>query len=729
MQLDRIRSGRSLRSKFAILALGLAGASLAHAANDPPGSRQLQAAQAQAERGDRASALKLLAQALATNPQLRSARLLQLYLLTDSARFDEGRAAAEQITSLYPKDAGAWLAAAYAFRHGGDVTRALVAYRTAAQLEPGNSDAFLGQVLMLSQAGAVDAALQLAQSRPQQVPTEVMNQLKQDQAAVLLRMARAGGSLAERKGRIDRAMDLLGQIDQRSAGVRADQLVAMHLQGQHAQVVAAYDRDFDVQSAPFWATDTAAASLMELGQPARAKALFEALLQKNPNNFDWQAGLFYALSDLGEFAQARTLADRMVEQSAAGAPTADRIEDALVLQIFSRAWAGDTKGALFLGEAASRRFPESAQILDANAWVRLWAGDRAGARLAFEHLLRKHPGHFDGQLGLIALDQGQERLPEANRKLEQLIETTGEIVPRLSRAQRTQRELEGAWVWAQASFVREQLARGHRLDLEAASPLLGGRNVRVLGSVTHMGNERAGTSLNQTYVGAGVMLGDADSRVTIKAHTPVLGSGHTGASLGWSGTVTDRVSAQARISKNDLDLPVTARAAGVRGDSAEAGVTWQGAGVAAGSNLKLTKFSDDNRSTSLSAWGRQDFALTPGLTLQGMARLGVSQSSKQNVAYFSPRAAWWAEIEPKFNLLSRVQEGTSSVRWWAAPVAGLFGQEAHGIKPYGGVGLGMAYEVSRTTSVSVQASTTRRPYDGKYETRHEASANVFMRLP
>lgn len=222
-------------------------------------------------------------------PAHRDAGIMQLYALTDAQEFERATARAGFLTGRHPRDAGMWLAAAYAWRHAGKAEQALNAYRAASRFEPNNADAFTGQWLMLRATGRVEDALALAVRPPvasAAVAPAQLDDLRLDAAASLIRRAlqQPEGS-AQRLQVLAEAQRLLDALRQPGERARADRLVLDSARGDHERVVQHFEQWFGTDAQPpDWATRTAAFSYFRLGDDARALALFERLLDSDPHD-------------------------------------------------------------------------------------------------------------------------------------------------------------------------------------------------------------------------------------------------------------------------------------------------------------------------------------------------------------------------------------------------------------------------------------------------------------
>jgi len=715
--------GRLLRQGLVVL-LCAAGAALAQAGED-----LYTQAQRQSQAGDARAALASLERLRAEQPAHRDAALLQVYLLADTQAFEAAGARAERLVRERPDDAGAWLAAAYAWRHGGDAARALGAYQRAAELEPTNHDARIGQVLMLRATGAAEQALALALQTPGELPAGVLDGLRQDAAAYLIRDARdAPGTPAERSARFERAETLLRSIANPGPGVQADLVALAAARGEPARALAQYDAAFEAQTAPRWATQAAASSCLALRQPARALQMFEALLAADPRDAAAQRGRFYALADLGRFEDAQQSADGLAGYLARAGDVAGA-RSAQVLRAYARAWAGEYASGRRILDDALRQAPQDNELQAALARVLAWAQLPAQARAQFERVLAADPEHADARTGLAALAQQTEDLAESRQRVNELVAALGETESSVRELVRAQRALEGPWVWSEWRNTTERGADMQGLQLEAGSGVLGAHNLRLLAGVAR--NRYAGSAgtFAETRSSVGMQAGTHASGVRVRVHR-FSRDARTAAEVAWSGDVTPAWRLEARLATGSDAVAAAARLAGVSATTFgldvryRADVAWQAWGSAQYSHL-----SDGNVATQASAGGSRTWDAGGGRRWELAASAGAGRARADPVAYFNPRQSWWVEVQPAAAGQSRVSHGTQSMSWRAGPLAGLYGQYGQRVLPYLGASAELSWDVHRAVSLGLNASSVRRPYDGVYVVQHSLALSVFARLP
>jgi tetratricopeptide (TPR) repeat protein len=681
------------------------------------------------ESGESLAALERLEAAARQAPEHRGIALARIYLLTDATHFSPAQALAQQWVEHHPMDAGGWLASAYAWRHGGDAARALDAYQRAATLEPSNADAWVGQVLMLRATGAVWPALELASERRAKLPPGTMDALHQDAAAQLIRMARnAAGAANERKAQLARAEQLLDAIAEPSAGVRADRITLLETRGDYEQALARFDEWFsDLASAPRWATHAAASSALALNKPARALALFDALLHSDPRDTAAQRGRFHALADLGRYEDAQQVADGLAAfLHRSGEVGAAR--DAQVLRAYARAWAGQLDSARQILEDALATNTTSAQLNAALGWVLAWSELPQAAQTRFAAALALEPDYLEARIGEVALLQQQEDVAQAANKLAALQEAVGAENTALVRLVRPQEVLSSPWVWASITSEREHNADSRTLELEAGSAPIGAHNLQLQAGVAQRHYDGRFGELTESRVRVGVQLGDAASRVRLAAHH-IPRSATTGFRLGWDGELSTNFNGSVKLTTKDDEVAAGARLSDITATALETSLQWrENTRRSAWANTRLARLSDANRAATVSGGVRlvQEFV---GTRLQWNASAGATRNALQDVPYFSPRKAWWVELEPALTGSIHPGAGGTLLRWELRPLLGAYAQQGFGIKPYAGLTLGLKVDLNPRVSLGFQVSSMRRPYDGAYETQHRVGATLFVRLP
>jgi tetratricopeptide (TPR) repeat protein len=722
---DHWRAGPFARS-LALAALFVLAAPGAARATDADLYAQ---ARERANAGQAHAALTALEAFRRVQPQHREAALLQLYLLTDTQQFEAARDAARALVQARPQDAGAWLAAAYAWRHGGDPARALGAYQRAGALEPDNRDAQLGQVLMLRATGASERALALAETTSAPLEAALLDGLRQDVAAQLIRTARdAPATPAERAERLARAERLLAAIRTPGPGVLADQLELESVRGAHAAVLARYGAQFEPASAPRWATRTAAASALALRQPARALALYEALLATDPRDTAAQQGRFHALADLGRFEEAQASADGLADYLARTGDAA-AARSAQVLRAYARAWAGQYEAAQRILDQALARTPQDNELRSALAHVLAWAEMPVQARVQFERVLAEDPEHLDARTGMVALAQQAEALARAQTHIDALALELGETHESVRALRREQRALRAPWVWAQWRSSLERGADAQGLQMEAGSTAWGTHNLRLLAGLAYQRYAGPAGELVDTRTSVGVQAGTEAAGLRARVHR-LSHDGRVGARLAWSGALDAAWQLELRASRGDDDVAAAARLAGV--SATRVGVDlayrpqllWRAWGA-----LERGWLSDGNATTNVSVGAARRWESVGARQWELAGSAGLSQAALDTVPYFSPRRAGWLETQVRVRGMTRVAEGTQTLTWRVGPLLGLFSQTDVALKPYAGADATLTWEATPTLSLGLKASSVYRPYDGQYVWQHSLTLSAFGRLP
>lgn len=712
-----------------VLALtALSGALAAGALAQPLDALYAQARKS-ADAGERHAALATLETLRRSAPEHREAALLQLYLLTDTQQFERASQQAVALTKRRPHDAGAWLAAAYVWRHGADFARALGAYQRAGALEPGNRDALLGQVLVLRATSAPERALALAQSTAALVDAPLLDGLRQDVAAQLIRSARdTPGTPAERAERLARAERLLADIASPDAGVRADQLVLESVRGAHATVLARYEAQFEPASAPARATQAAAEAAAALRQPTRALALYETLLRADPRDTSAQRGRFYALADLGRYEEAQACADGLADYLArSGEVTGAR--SAQVLRAYARAWARQYETARRILERALERTPQDNELRAALGRVLAWGERPQAARAELERVLADDPQHLEARVALVGLAQQAESPALAQPGIDALAQELGEAHDALQALAREQRALLAPWVWAQWRTSLEHGADAHFAQLEAGSVPFGAHSLRVLAGLAQQRYSGPAGALAETRTSVGLQAGSQASGLRARVHR-LSRDARTGGELVWSGALAPAWRLRVRASLNDDEVAAAARLAGVSAKRAGVELAWRPQSHwRAWGSLERSWLSDGNTGAAVSAGAARRFELAGARQWELAGSAGLSQAGLDTGPYFSPRRARWAEAQLRALGTLRLADGAHALNWQAGPLIGAFGQTGFASRAYAGAEAALAWEPTPTLSFTLKANAVRRPYDGHYVRQHGLTLGVFGRLP
>jgi biofilm PGA synthesis protein PgaA len=165
--------------------------------------------------------------------------------------------------------------------------------------------------LVISDMGAVDAALQFSESCKPIMHAATLYRLESNMAA---------HRIAWREPELAVAIldKLIAEEPEPMSRVRArcDRILALFPLHRMQEVIDAYEELLENEiEPPFWIIDAAAAANLNLMHPHRAEELYRQVLEIAPNRFDTRFGLYSALVDLGRFREASKVREKLMAET------------------------------------------------------------------------------------------------------------------------------------------------------------------------------------------------------------------------------------------------------------------------------------------------------------------------------------------------------------------------------------------------------------------------------
>lgn len=690
--------------------------------------------------GRNEDALKLYNAVIRREPAREEALVPKVWLFNDQERWEDARKAGADATRALPKSDDAWLAYAYALRHGGDLAQALMAYMRAADLAPDNKDARLGQVLTLEALGAPHLANEILRKHPGLVDPDDQIRLQQQKAAHTLGWGPADPDLRNLRYRntdlalqhMEDNLKLIQAQGRKDTPAWQEQLfdkiVALNARRKHEETVRLYEDLVQRKiTLPDYARGAAAGSYAALHKPAQALALFDELLKEQPTDFDWRIGRFYALSDLERMDEAFAAIDAIASDvNAQPDPTTWRgrrskphLVEALTTQAMSRAYAEQLAAANRMLDEVIRKHPYSPSVQTSQGFVKAWRGHPRAAEQDFNGALAVDPRNRDAAIGRIDALATTGRLKEARRAL-QALEADDPDHERVREASRRQDVRDMPEV--NLSLVRNADRNGRGLIAEAyvySPPLddylrlyghLRNTNGRVFDDKVH--DFRAGLGVEFT---AHNVSGSVEAqRVGYRRETAGIGRLNVDLSDQWHW----RSGFESRAS----DIAYQAMRAGIGARSVNTGLTWrQDERRALSVDMRRMHYTDGNQRSETSANWHELWVAGPRYRVSTDARIGTSRNTKTDAVYFNPASDRSLGVESLVEWLGFRDYNRSL--WHAVGLnLGSYAQEGFSAKPTMGLKYEMRYRMDDQTELAGGYGINRRTYDGNYTTLH----NVFL---
>lgn len=631
------------------------------------------------------------------------------------------------------RSVGALLAKADGARRVGNDLSALKLYDQILAIEPQNAVAREGRLIAISRLGSPDLALAEAARYPQVSP-DVVQRLHEDEAALAIRLSEQ--AYHDRPIDNRRDADIAIRIIERnlkrypqSERSRFDYVRALSNRQRHRQAIAEYETlKKENRELAGHVHQAAGTSYLASQQPEAAAAAFKAALAVDPNDSNASIGLFYALTDMGEFTAARTHIDKL----AARPLNPEQRFEAETLAVWARAFEDRLGLAQTQFSALQLRAPASSSLHNALGTVYLWRGWPRKAEQEF--LLTAQQDHEDlaAQIGLVdtAIALGDYRV--SAERIAALSAAAPEEhlgIKKLARAQ-TIRDLHEFSFAIGSSRTKDRSTRGQSLNIDAR---LYSRPIGVQHRLfTHEYYETARFDQGKAaYQRAGLgweTIIPRRAKFEGEIQQEFFGRNRASAIIDGVFDFNDYWRVKARFDSNSIDVPLRARMDDVQGRSSRLSAHYRAnerAGVEAGTQQLTMSDTNTRRGTFMA--GHLQFVQGPLYKATLGVDVGTSTNTLESAAYFNPRR-------------DRTVQATLANEWlgyrrYARAFyqrvflsAGSYAQENY---PRGSIGA-LRYEhdwsLSDVTNVRYGVGYVRRVFDGTPSEGPEAALNMSWRF-
>jgi biofilm PGA synthesis protein PgaA len=634
-------------------------------------------------------------------------------------------------------------------------TEALTVWQTLLQAAPDSRVARRAMLFIASRLGAASVAESMVRGLEAELDATARMRVRQDATATAIRWGEAQAGLdgaVARYGWTDRGLSsnatdrIIAPPDsplERNAAF--DRMIALRDRVLMRDAIALYRSLVEAKFVlPGYVIAAAADAYLYERQPAVARDLYQAalMLHQRDNakpNREWQFALMWALLECEDWKATHDLVDALWTESSTNTklPNPDpaefaRLTRASIVQALARLYADELRPSYTLLRDLRDLAPHNLSIRAAYAaWLQ-----SNGMRFESNELLRQtiaEDGDYltarialaDSEFGLSRFSSARERIaalvseyPE-NRAVQRSHDTivmhdapelrvsTSLGAPRGDRAARREWRLD-AMLYSPPIYENYR-AFAHLFDASAALPV-GGAMVR-------------------TRLGFGGEMRREGLDMTLELHRDVRPKNdRLGVALQLSLWPSDLWRVRAGVDSNTLDIPLRATQAGVFARKLSLEMSTRYAYLRGASlGMNAYRFSDGNNRLNLAAAWRQRLIEGPVYRLDGDIGAYASSNSRSDVAYFSPRHdasvelsltnEWrtWRFYEDSF--MQRL--GVSVGEYWQHGFAGL---------PTLSARYEHEWDRQRNYVLRYGVSWSRRPYDGKQETRTQGYLDLGWRL-
>ncbi|MCC4599761.1 poly-beta-1,6 N-acetyl-D-glucosamine export porin PgaA [Xanthomonas melonis] len=545
---------------------------------------------------------------------------------------------------------------------------ALAIYERVLRKDPRDKGAYTMRAFTLSDLGSAQLAAEAVWRHPDWFSQQERDRLDNDRIARMIGWASAEPiDAAHRYAETDQALANVARIERSAppqvAGeatrLRIDRLIALNQHQRHRDVVAGYQalRAQGIE-VPTYVLPTVGDSLMGLRRPAEAEAVLRQALQHNPDDFNTQVLLGYALLEQERFDAAMPVFERLVATQApwprrAGATSGyenwDRFSADIALAT-ARSAANNNRNAERLLRERVSIGPDNAELQAALASIQARRGHTTQALQRNRIALTLDPHQKQARSGMVETQRDLDRLDLADAQFQTLrTEYPDDVgLQRLGASLQRQRgwQVHLSQSWGRSDNDERTTAvspLGNHFGgtlLEAESPLLGERwrvglrgrdnwadfqDTRVRYRSFWLGTHYRYDRLDFSAYG-GRALDDFDRDGTAWA-----------LDAGWR--FSDAWYASVAWRTRDPEASLQARRRGITADSIGASVRWTPSDERRWElQAQRLRYSDGNRRNQLDLSGSQRLWANPYLLLDGLLAASVSAAEDDRVGdYFNPR--------------------------------------------------------------------------------------------
>lgn len=545
---------------------------------------------------------------------------------------------------------------------------ALAIYERVLRANPRDRGAYAMRAITLSDLGSAQLAAEAMWRHPDWFSQQERERIENDRVARMIGWASAEPiDAAHRYAETDQALVNVARIERESpptltweaTRLRVDSLVALNHRQRHRDVVANYQAlKAEGIEVPAYVLPTVGDSLMGLRRPAEAEAVLRQALQHNPDDFNTQLLLGYALLEQERFDLAMPLFEKLAATQApwprrngasSGYENWDRFSADIALAT-ARSAANHNRDADALLRERVAIGPDNAELQAALASIEFRRGHPSAALQRNAMALTLDPHQKQARSGVVEAQRDLDRLDLAAATFAPLRKEYPDDagLQRLGASLERQRGWQVHLSHARGRSDNDTLTNstsplgndfGSTL-LEAESPLLGERwrvglrarddwadfqDTRVRYRSFWLGTHYRYDRLDVSAYG-GRALDEFDRDGTAWA----LDAGWR-FSDAWYGSLAWRT--------RDPDASLQARRFGITGDSIGAALRWTPNDESRWElQARQLRYSDGNRRDQLDLSGSQRLWARPHVLLDGLFAASAGRAEDDRaVNYFNPR--------------------------------------------------------------------------------------------
>ena len=613
-----------------------------------------------------------------------------------------------------------------------DLLAALQSYNQLLALDAHNQQAIHGRLRVLSTLGLPEEALHEAQSKWLADSTSIQT-LQEDKAAQAIRWSEQVyySKPKERYPVADEAIALVQANLQRypdSARSKFDWVRALSNRQRYTEVIQAYENLLRAEAdIPAYVHVAAGKAYFAEKKPDSAAHTYQVALALEPDNLDANLGLFYALSDQGQYDAANQHIQSVAESKLLPEPKLTAISTAIAGQ----AYAGNLEAAQTRLQQLQQEAPNSIQLHIALGRVYMWRGWPQLAEKELQWAALREPDDIRAQNALVEVDATQGNYQSADERLA-LLDVIAPDDPDVKNLKRSQTIRQYNELALSVSGTRTKdnagTSQGAVFDAKYLAPAIGLQTRPFVHTYienstvdnTPAEYQRLGLGAEYRIPHVGWVQAEIQQELNLEKKSSLM--------VGGTWNINDHWLLNGQLDSNSVDVPLRARVDDVSGWKAQLGAGYR-AHEGAYTQLDYAEMhmSDQNLRRSFAAYGSYTVLQRPAY--KGILGLewAASNNSLRNTAYFNPINDNTAQVSYTSEWLSQ-QSPTRTLKQQLVLAVGRYAQEGFDAGTIGSVSYQHDWKLSDVAQLRYGVAFVRRIYDGLVSEGPEANLSFNWRF-
>ncbi|KAF3996132.1 hypothetical protein [Glaciimonas immobilis] len=609
-----------------------------------------------------------------------------------------------------------------------DLVERLKTYDQQLAIAPEDAAAREGRLLVISRLGAPASAIEEAKQYPN-ISSEVVQRLYEDQTALAIRWSEKvyhstpGGEYPA----YDHVIYLGEETWKRyplSERSRFDLVRALNNRKRRAEAVALYETlQRDKLEIPGYVHEAAGSAYLAEKKPELSVRSYNAALIANPNSFDANMGLFYALADMSDYKGAKQHIETF---SAKPMDPQEKFESATaaIMEMAYENRLGVAQSRLI---ALQNEAPNSQLLHLALAKTYLWRGWPRRAMQELDFITQRESYNLQANTAMVVADAAMGDYRSSAARLSQLQASTPDDtdVKNLTRAQAV-RDMNELTLIVSGTRSKENLGngrgfivdtkvKGHPINFQMR-PFVHEYFERGINRNDSADYRRLGAGIDYVIPSLGEVEGEIQQEFFMHPKTSIAVQGKFDLNDYWKYSI--------RLDSDPVDVPLEARRARVSGRLAAIGAAYRASELfAVHADFSQLNMSDHNIRRDGLIGGTAK--LVEGPRYKGTLGLDVSLSTNSlaNASYYNPKKVRAAQISFA-NEWINYQRYDRSFGQQLIFSLGRSAEEGFRTGTIGGIGYEQRVSLSDVVALSYSFGYVRKIYSGVLSKGPEANLSL-----